>query len=199
MARPGKTSNDAGAEKNAGHVARPGFQLHFIDPQGTHVAIVLQEHRCVQQFLQFFLERHVVPAKIRRENDLAGFRIHRPGRANADGLDLLQVQIAFIHRLADAAGDAPDDLVGAAVGLGADPRARDAFKFFVEYARQDFSAAEIDAHDAIFFFIRSGHRKGLLGLSLFQTHLPARTRSILSCNSALISSTERSPLTMVKP
>ena len=37
--------------------------------------------------------------------------IHRAGRADADAAHLLEVQIAFIHRVAHATGDAFDDLL----------------------------------------------------------------------------------------
>src|SRR5207302_3665627 len=190
---------DACAEENTDDVARFGFQLHFVNSERADIAVVFQKDRPFEQFLQFFLERHIVPAKIRRENDFPGFRIHGSGRADADGLDLLQVEVAFVHRLADATGDAPDHLVGSAVGFGADPRASNALKFCVEHARQDFGAAKIDANYAVFFVILSGHGEWLIELSLWKTHLPTRTPSIISCNSALISSADRSPLTMVNP
>src|SRR5580765_861870 len=144
----------------------------------------------IELLLQFLLQRDIVPAQIGRENDFARFRIHRARRADANGTDLLEIEIALVHRLADAARDATDHFVGAAVGFGADAGAADAIEFPVKNAGQDFRAAKIDADDVLVFL-------GVVGHSRF--YFPPRRFSTRSCNSALISSTERSPLTMVKP
>src|SRR5437667_12212594 len=104
---------DARAEKDADDVARFRFQFNFVNSQRAHIAVVLQEDLRIELLLQFLLQRDIVPAEIGRENDLAGFRIHRSRRADADGADFLEIEVAFVHRLADATGDASDHFVRA--------------------------------------------------------------------------------------
>src|SRR6185503_17632146 len=82
--------------------------------------------------------------------------------------DLLELEVAFVHGFADAAGDAPDHFVGAAVGLGADAGAADAVEFPVKHAGQDFGAAKIDANHVLVFVGVVGHGQGQVLFSFQQ-------------------------------
>ena len=157
LAFQNQPSADARAEKNADHIAGFGFELDLVNPERAGVAIVFQKDLHLELLFQFLLERHIVPIEVGRENNLAGFGVHRPGRPDADGLDLFEVEVAFIHRLTNATGDAVDDFVRAAIRFGAHARASDAVEFVVEDAREDFGAAKIDADDATVLVSFCGH------------------------------------------
>ena len=111
--------------------------------------------RCLFEVL---LEGHIFPAlHVGGEDDPALGEIHRARSANADAGHLFEVEVGFIHRVLDAAGDALDDGIDAALGLGAELGGADAFERVLEDTRQDLGAAEINADDVFSFVAGFGH------------------------------------------
>ena len=80
-----------------------------------------------------------------------------PGAPMPTRAHLLEIQIALIHGITDATGDAIDDFVGAALRLGAHFGAAQACKFVVKNAGQNLGAAEIDADEIFGFGAGVGH------------------------------------------
>src|SRR6266568_883094 len=120
------------AHENAHHMTRFGLQFRHVHPEHGHAAIVLDENGHPQMLFQLLLKGHVAPAQIRRENDAAGFGVHSARSAHADAAELFETEVGLIHGVLHAAGDALDDGVGAALGLGADLGGADVFEGVVE-------------------------------------------------------------------
>ena len=153
---------DAGAEEDADEMFGLRLQLRLEDAERVQLAVVLHEHRHVEQLLQGFLERKIFPAQIGREDDAALLRVHRAGRANADPDHLAHGEITFIDRVLHAPGDAVDDLVGAAMSLGADLDLAKAVEGRVKDAGKNLGTAEIDADQALgFSVVGHGRRLGI--------------------------------------
>ena len=119
-----------------------------------------------------------------------------PGRADADAAHLLEAQVGLVHGILDAAGDAFDHGVHAALRLGAELGAADALLRVREDAREDLGPAEVNPDDVFCSLLLWFQR---IELAVVLSYLPASTALIFFCSSALMASADRWPSTMVKP
>ena len=83
--------------------------------------------------------------------------IHRAGRADAHAGHLFEAEVGLVHRVLDAAGDALDDGLHAALGLGAELGGADAFERVLEDAGENLGAAQVNADDVFCFAAWFGH------------------------------------------
>ena len=166
----------ARAQENADDMPRFGGQLRLINSQHGGVGVVFHEDGQAQRLFQRLFQRHVLPFQVGGEKDPAVPGIYSAGRADANGLDLLEVQVAFIHCVPHAAGDALDHFFRPALTLGAEFGAAQAIEFPVKQAGQDLGPAQVNPREVFPFFgcFRHGY-------------LAARTLSMRWRSSMLIS------------
>src|SRR5947209_12444307 len=81
----------------------------MMNANGANVRVIFDADLHAQEFFKIFFERHVAPFEVRREDYPAILGVHRAGGADADGFDLVELQIAFINGVLYAASDPLDD------------------------------------------------------------------------------------------
>ena len=154
-----KPAADAGADEDADEALGLGFEFGDVDAQGG---------RCCNRSPQIPARRGVFsssflsgtsfqPSRLGAKMTVPESKSTAPGRANADAGHLFECKVGFIHRVLDAAGDALDDGVDAALGFGAELGGADALQRMLEDPGKDLGAAQVDAHDVFCFAARFGH------------------------------------------
>src|SRR5438445_11666257 len=126
----------------------------MMNANGANVRVIFDADLHAQEFFKIFFERHVAPFEVRREDYPAILGVHRAGGADADGFDLVELQIAFINGVLYAASDPLDDFIRAALRFGAQPGRTDAFQREIEYDGINFGPAKVKAEDIFAFVLR---------------------------------------------
>ena len=102
------------------------------------------------------MQGRVLPLEVRREDDLAGFRVDGPGGSNPDPTNLLERKIGLVHRIPDTPSDALHHGLKTPRGLGAQFDGLEQPELGGKYPSQDLGPPQIHPDDD-FLFDGFGH------------------------------------------